>query len=145
MNVLGWKTEEYEDGYVSIQEFVGYVFTIDGRALEFTNFNPLSRYDIEEADYLSDTQSVEDAPYLACCTCGYVDCDAVHAIVKFEGEKVLWTVFRHNCFEGDTPTMEESYCFDKTQYCQAIQSLLEHIKMTKTNEEYCWGGHCWMH
>ena len=127
MNILGWKTEEYELGYRSEKD-VGYVFTIDGKSLEFPSYIPLSGYDIEEADYLSNTQSVEDAPYLACCTCGYVECDAVHAIVKFEGEKVLWTVFKHNYLEGDTPKMEESYCFDKNQYSQAIHSLLEHVK-----------------
>lgn len=133
MNVLGWKTEEFDEWYASTKKIVGYVFTIDGKSLKFPDYIPLSGCDIAEADYLSNTQVIEDAPYLACCSCGYVECDAVHAIVKLEGEKVSWTVFKHNYFGQDTPKIEDSYCFDKTQYSQAIHSLLEDIK-NKNNE-----------
>ncbi len=124
MNILGWKLDEYELGYVSGKQ-IGYLFTIDGEPLEFKDFIPLSGYDIEEVDYLSDTQSLEDAPYLACCVCGIVGCDAVQTIVKFEGGTVCWSAFR---YLYGKPTKLGEYCFDKTQYCQAIHSLLEDIK-----------------
>ncbi len=130
MNILGWKTEEFELEYVT-GKIVGYVFTIDGKMLEFDDFLPLIREYIEEVDYLSDTKSPRKAPYVACCSCGIVECNAVYTIVKFDGEMVSWTVFR---FYFGTIKIEGEYRFDKTQYYQAVHSLLEHIKVAKANE-----------
>ncbi len=130
MNVLGWKTEEYELGYVA-EKLTGYVFTIDGKPLEFNDFIPLDGHDIEEAGYLSDTQSVESAPYLACCTCGIIECDAVQAIVKFEGDSVAWSAFRY--YYGKPTTLGE-YRFGRAQYCETIRSLLEHVKKASSSE-----------
>ena len=127
MNILGWIFDEYKVEDKPEKQW-GYLFTIDGKLLEFKSFIPLAGYDIEEVDYLSDTQTLEDAPYLACCTCGWGECDSVRVSVKFYGDTVFWIAFK---FFEDAPTILGSYCFDKEQYCQTINSLLEVIKDTK--------------
>ena len=131
MNILGWKFGESEHEAMIPGKPVGYFFTIDGKLLEFDDFIPLSGSEIVEVDYLSDTQTLEDAPYLACCICGYVECDAVRASVKFYEDTVFWIAFK---FFEEKPTILGAYCFDREQYCQTINSLLGVIKNTKANE-----------
>ena len=138
VNVLEWKTEEYEL-YYETEKLQGYVFVVDGKPLEYEEYVPLSGGDVKAADYLSETPPAEELPYaevpcLASCNCGFTGCDAVHAIVRFENNKVFWSVFKHNCYGGAKPEIEEVYCFDKKQYSEAIRSLLKHIDSVSDDE-----------
>lgn len=130
MNVLGWTTKEYKLGYQN-EKLIGYVFTVDGKPLVFKSYIPLDGSDITEVDYLVDTQTEWcNAPYLACCNCGIIGCDAVHAVVKYNGDKVFWSVFRGNLY-GDNvqPEIEATFCFNRTQYEETIKSLLEQVQL----------------
>ena len=87
---------------------MGISFTVDEKRLEFEDFIPMNGYDIENMDFLSDTDTCWIAPCLACCFCGFIDCNPVQTLVKFDGDIVFWTVFTLN--DGMPKTLGE-YCF----------------------------------
>ena len=57
MNILGWIFDEYQVEDKSEKQW-GYLFTVDGRRLEFEDFIPMNGYDILEMDFLSDTETL---------------------------------------------------------------------------------------
>ena len=130
MNILGWIFDEYQVEDKSEKQW-GYLFTVDGRRLEFEDFIPMNGYDILEMDFLSDTETCWLAPCLACCFCGFINCNPVQTLVKIDGDLVFWTVF--TLYNGKPKTFG-GYCFDRADYCKTINSLLEHIKNAKAND-----------
>ena len=129
MNILGWIFDEFKVEDKPEKQW-GYLFTVDGKRLEFEDFIPMDGYDILEMDFLSDTQTCWIAPCLACCFCGFIDCNPVQTLVKFDGNIVFWTVFT---LDNGMPKTLGAYCFDKEQYCQTINSLLNVIKDTQAH------------
>lgn len=131
MNELGWIKKQFiEHNPEELRE--GYVFTIDGEPLEPRNFQPLGWYDIEfDALLKNSDDDIYECPSIACCTCGYVDCDSVRAIVEFKGDEVIWTLFilhEYRVLKSAKESQVGKYIFSKEQYLQAINSLKEAVE-----------------
>ena len=130
INELEWKKIQFlEHNPDELQE--GYVFTIDGKNLEFNSFQPLGNYDINFEALTIESVDLDSCPPIACCTCGCIDCDSVRAFVEFAGDTVLWTAFHINRCDSKETVMKNNlgkYTFSKEQYFQAINSLRDGIK-----------------
>ena len=131
INELGWIKKLFiEHNPDELRE--GYVFTIDGEALEPRSFQPLCWYDVDiEALLKNSDDDVYECPSVACCTCGYVDCDSVRTFVEFKDNFVAWTIFEANICSDIESVMKENmgkYFFQRSSiYKQSIplQKLLK--------------------
>ena len=128
-NKLGWIKKQFiEHNPDEIKE--GYVFTIDDKPLEFSNFQPLEDFDVNCFALLHTTHDYEEFPPVACCTCGCIDCDSVRVFVEFIDNKVLWTLCHSRCETKESAMTSNlgKYTFLKEQYCQVINSLSDEIE-----------------
>ena len=131
INELGWIKKLFiEHNPDELRE--GYVFTIDCEPLEPRSFQPLCWYDVDiEALLKNSDDDVYECPSVAYCTCGYVDCDSVRAIVEFKDEEVIWTLFilhEYRVLKSAKESQTGKYIFSKEQYFQAINSLKEAVE-----------------
>ena len=113
----------------------GYVFTVDNKPLEFRSFEPICWYDVDIDSLLKNSgNDVYEYPSVACCICGYVDCDSVRAFVEFKDDYVIWILFiLHECKEKESikDSQIEKYTFPKEQYCQVINTLKNSVEKDK--------------
>lgn len=135
---LGWKKVAFST--LQFKEHKeGYVFTVDGNSLEYKAYDPVCWYDVEIKALLNNSNDdVYECPSIACCTCGYVDCDSIRAVVKFKDDYVIWTLFKlHEC--EDIETVMHSYIgrytFEKEQYYQTIKSLCRDVEKEQTRRK----------
>ena len=114
---LGWKKIKFL-GHNPDEMLEGYVFTVDGKNLEFDSFQPLGWYDIDFYGLEHKTENENECPPVACCSCGCIYCDSIRTLVEFGTDTVSWSVFHYNIDDG-----WGKYTFAKEQYLQAIKSL----------------------
>jgi len=122
INELGWKKIKFL-GHNPDEMLEGYVFTVDGKNLEFDSFQPLGWYDIDFYGLEHKTETENECPPIACCSCGCIYCDSVRTLVEFGTDTVSWSVFHYNIDDG-----WGKYTFVKEQYLQAIKSLTKAIE-----------------
>lgn len=118
---LGWKKIKFL-GHNPDEMLEGYVFTVDGKNLEFDSFQPLGWYDID-FEALLNSVTFDECPPVACCSCGDIGCDSVRTLVEFGTDTVSWSVFHYNIDDG-----WGKYTFAKEQYFQAIKSLADAVE-----------------
>lgn len=119
---LGWKKIKFL-GHNPDEMLEGYVFTVDGKNLEFDSFQPLGWYDIDFYGLEHKTETENECPPVACCSCGCIYCDSVRTLVEFGTDTVSWSVFHYSIDDG-----WGKYTFAKEQYLQAIKSLAKAIE-----------------
>ena len=124
---LGWKKIKFL-GHNPDEMLEGYVFTVDGKNLEFDSFQPLGWYDIDFYGLEHKTETENECPPVACCSCGCIYCDSVRALVEpgLKPRTMSWTIFHFNtCGDADTARKNNlgKYTFSDKQYLQAIKSL----------------------
>lgn len=124
INELGWKKNKFL-GHNPDEMLEGYVFTVDGKNLEFDSFQPLGWYDIDfyGLEHKTETENENECPPVACCSCGCIYCDSVRTLVEFGTDTVSWSVFHYSIDDG-----WGKYTFAKEQYLQAIKSLAKAIE-----------------
>ena len=121
INELGWKKIRFL-GHNPAEMLEGYVFTVDGKNLEFDSFQPLGWYDID-FEALLNSVTFDECPPVAWCSCGCIYCDSVRALVEFATDTVSWSVFHYSIDDG-----WGTYTFAKEQYLQAIKSLAKVVE-----------------
>ena len=131
INKLGWIKKQFIE-HNSDELKVGYVFTVDGKLLEYNGFQPLGLFDVETDALLRESrEDVDKCPPVACCSCGCIECDSVRTFVEFKDNFVAWTIFEANICSDIESVMKENmgkYIFSKEQYLQAINSLTETVE-----------------
>jgi len=129
INKLGWKKIKFLE-HTPDEITEGYVFTIDGKLLEFRNYQPLEDFDVDCYALLHTTHAFEEFPPVACCTCGCIYCDSVRVFVEFIDEKVFWTLCHSRCETKESAMASNlgKYTFLKEQYCKVIYSLKDEIE-----------------
>ena len=133
INELSWIKRQFI--HYPNEQREGYVFTVDNKPLEFRSFEPICWYDVDIDAFLKNSgDEVYEYPSVACCICGYVDCDSVRAFVEFKDDYVIWTLFiLHECKEKESikDSQIEKYTFPKEQYCQVINTLKNSVEKDK--------------
>lgn len=131
INELGWIKKQFiEHNPDNLKE--SYIFTVDGKLLEYNGFQPLGLFDVETDALLRESrEDVDKCPPVACCSCGCIECDSVRTFVEFKDNFVAWTIFEANICSDIESVMKENmgkYIFSKEQYLQAINSLTEAVE-----------------
>lgn len=124
-NELNWKKVEFVE-HNPDEKKQGYVFTVDGKVLEYDGFEPLCDYDIDCAAFLEESDEIDSCPPVACCACGCVECDSIRTFIEFFDDKILWTVFEANICGSKESVMSNhlgKYSFSKEQYFKSIDNL----------------------
>lgn len=119
MNKLAYKIEqtEFDDGYKKYRG-EGFFYTVDGKKLEYQNYNPAEYYEILESGNEDDPFEDKQMVILNCCTCGMWECDCMAAAVTEKPSTILWQIHKLR-----DEKIIETYEFDKSEYLLAMQQI----------------------
>lgn len=124
MNKLSYSIENVElsDGY---ENFIAecFFYLVDGKKLEFQEYNPLSYWDIIEEDLQDKHFENKEMVLINCCVCGYWECDCIVAAVTKKPTSIMWQIHRRWHSE-----ILATYEFEKENYNSVMEQMKKAAK-----------------